>query len=340
MSFEWLQRDNDEEVNLEKKLPISVVLVVLKSRLQFVKAFVLPSIKINNPAEIIIIDDEDLNNQEKRNKGASMATQKYLFICDDDVVMPANHLSILCKTLEDNPHYAFVYTDYQALVMNPDIHPKGGNYYEKSREFNLEFLKYNNYIDTCSLVRKGVFCGFDPSVKRFQDWDLWLTIALKGYRGKYIKNSGIIKFYLDEGITSKKSCIEDKKIILKKHGLSGFLSMLFIDTGEGFTLKNSISKELILNDNLFEIFFDLKGFSNIQKIRFDPLRGKFFRVRILQMQDTSNGKDFLLNSSIIFNGIIDDQGFYLFNSPDIRLHFEVNKSVSSLIIKGFLLLDA
>ena len=220
MSFEWLKQTKKYDLRNAEKLPVSVVLVVIKSRLAFVNAFVLPSIKMNNPAEIIIVDDENLTNQEKRNKGALQATQKYLFICDDDVVLPANHLSILCKVLEKNEHFAFAYTDYQAIVMEPLSHPVGRNYYHKSRKFDLEYLKVTNYIDTCSLVRRKLFPYFDPQIKRFQDWDLWLTIALQGHRGVYVKETGIIKYYLDKGITSTQTDEDEKRnIIKKKHNL-------------------------------------------------------------------------------------------------------------------------
>ena len=59
MYFNWLKRDKAKLLNDKKNIPVSVILVVIKSRLEFVNAFVLPSIKANNPAEIIIIDDEN-----------------------------------------------------------------------------------------------------------------------------------------------------------------------------------------------------------------------------------------------------------------------------------------
>jgi hypothetical protein len=44
------------------------------------------------------------------------------------------------------------------------------------RRFDEDALKKMNYIHTTSLIRKEFFPGFDESIKRFQDWDLWLTI--------------------------------------------------------------------------------------------------------------------------------------------------------------------
>jgi hypothetical protein len=42
------------------------------------------------------------------------------------------------------------------------------------------------YIHTTSLIRRDHFVGFDPSLKRFQDWDLWLTMMEKGDHGYYL----------------------------------------------------------------------------------------------------------------------------------------------------------
>ena len=53
-------------------------------------------------------------------------------------------------------------------------------------EFNAEKLKEMPYIHTTSLIRREHFPGFDPKLKRMQDWDLWLTMQEKGYKGKWI----------------------------------------------------------------------------------------------------------------------------------------------------------
>ena len=43
-----------------------------------------------------------------------------------------------------------------------------------------------NYIHTSSLVRRSAFPGFDEDIKRFQDWDVWLTMAEQGKKGIYL----------------------------------------------------------------------------------------------------------------------------------------------------------
>ncbi len=208
------------KVSNKEKLPVSVVVTAIKSREDFTKQFVIPSIEANNPAEIILVDDKDLSNQQKRNKGASLSKQKYIFFCDDDIYLPKNHLKILSDRLDNNPDVGYVYTDYQAIVISIENHPIKRNYYHKSKEFDADYLKYENYISTMSLVRKDVFCGFDNNIKRLQDWDLWLTLLEDGVIGEYVPETGFFAFYIDTGITSNRMSIHEAiRIVREKHNL-------------------------------------------------------------------------------------------------------------------------
>ena len=52
--------------------------------------------------------------------------------------------------------------------------------------FDREALKKQNYIHTSSLLRRSAFPGFDETLKKFQDWDLWLTMVERGSKGVWI----------------------------------------------------------------------------------------------------------------------------------------------------------
>ncbi len=214
ISLDVKKPDSDKE----NKLPVSVIVTAIKSRLNFTKEFVIPAIELNNPSEIILIDDKNLNVQQKRNKGVSLAKEKYLFFSDDDILLPHNHLKTLSDYLDANPDVGYVYTDYQAVVLDMENHPIKKNYYHQSKEFDGEILKQENYISTMSMVRKDVFCGFDEKIKRLQDWDLWLTLLERGVKGKYVPDTGFLAFYLDAGITSNKTPLQEAiRIIREKH---------------------------------------------------------------------------------------------------------------------------
>ena len=105
---------------------------------------------------------------------------------------------------------------------------------QKASSFDKNFLKQNNYIDTTSLIRRSDFPGFDESLKRFQDWDLWLAMLEQGKKGifipkvlyKKIISNGGISFWLPSfvyrlpwKIGKVKKYEEARAIVARKHGL-------------------------------------------------------------------------------------------------------------------------
>ena len=56
----------------------------------------------------------------------------------------------------------------------------------KSYPYDVERLKKMNYINMASLVRHEHHPGFDPAIKKLQDWDIWLTMLERGHTGVYI----------------------------------------------------------------------------------------------------------------------------------------------------------
>ena len=193
-------------------LPISVIIPLSKKRRDFFNNFVLPLIEANNPAEIIINDNIG-SAPKKRNDGFDKSTQPYVFFCDDDILLPADHLENLLKALEkargnelksypSEPSIGYAYSGYKGIVLHPESHPMRGNFDIPTRIFNPTALKSGNYISTMSLINRDVFPRFDESLKRLQDWDLWLTMLKDNTHGVAVLNNEFYAYYLDEGITS------------------------------------------------------------------------------------------------------------------------------------------
>lgn len=197
--------------------PVSVVVPLSDHRKWFFDRFCMQSIRGNDPAEIIVVPGEE-SAAVKRNAGAAQATQPYLLFVDDDEILSAGLLERMHVALSKNPDLGFAYCDYVSIPWpRGDLTPPP--FACRSQPFSHEVLRTGNYIDTTSLVRKAVFPGFDPELPRFQDWDLWLTIAEKGIKGWYIPEVLFTKFMLDPGITGSVPMEPAGSYLKRKHGI-------------------------------------------------------------------------------------------------------------------------
>ncbi len=122
-----------------------------------------------------IINQTNRGSNPARNRGAREAKGEYLLFCDADIEMAPNMLEIMLKTLENNPEAGFAYSSF-----------KYGLKYFKLGPYDADKLKKMPYIHSTSLIRMQCFPGWDESVKRLQDWDLWLTMLEQGHRGVWI----------------------------------------------------------------------------------------------------------------------------------------------------------
>ena len=169
-----------------------------------------------------IINQKNLGATVARNLGFKESRGDYIIFWDADTIAKKKMLEIMCLKLEANPQTNFVYSGF-----------KFGWKKFKCLAFNEERLKKFNYIDITSLLKREDFCGFDESLKKFQDWDLWLTLIEKNKQGigipqilykKIVGSRTGISFWLPKifyKLPFKISEVDKYKkatdIILKKH---------------------------------------------------------------------------------------------------------------------------
>jgi len=126
---------------------------------------------------------EILNNQKNhgpqytRNKGFKKAKGEFVIFCDADIEMKADMLEKLHSKIIISKDLAYVYSSH-----------KFGYKKFENLEFREERLKKMPFIHTSSLIRREYFpvTGFDESIERLQDWDLWLTMLEQGHRGGWV----------------------------------------------------------------------------------------------------------------------------------------------------------
>lgn len=155
--------------------------------------------------KIKIINQENKGASAARNRGYKESKGQFLLFCDDDVILMPEMIEKLLKTLEENPQASYCYCNFKFGWHTFDLFP-----------FDPKRLEKENYISTMSLIRREYFLGFDESLKRYQDWDLWKRMLKKGYIGVWcperlfsapLKKGGISKDSLKDIIKTLKRII-------------------------------------------------------------------------------------------------------------------------------------
>lgn len=109
-----------------------------------------------------------------RNKGFKKSKGEYLLFCDADIEMKPNMLELMLKTLQNHTEASYAYSAHMF-----------GHKKFKCLKFDPEKLKQMPFIHTTSLIKRKDFPknGWDESLKRLQDWDIWLTMLEEGHTG-------------------------------------------------------------------------------------------------------------------------------------------------------------
>ena len=131
--------------------------------------------------EIITIKDEKLKGAAwARNRGIEKALGEYIFFCDNDIELRPNAISELYLALKDSKYaWAFGKFYINRVLYNQNrsnIIPVN----------NFSWFRYFYNISTMSLVRSSAKPFFDEYFKRYDDYDLWLTLDKSGHKGLFV----------------------------------------------------------------------------------------------------------------------------------------------------------
>ncbi|MBI4592186.1 glycosyltransferase family 2 protein [Candidatus Uhrbacteria bacterium] len=176
---------------------ISVVIPTYQHAATLARALDSLFAQTRQPDEVIVVDDgstdatvevlapyrdrikylyqDNLGAPRARNRGSEKTSGEFVIFWDADVVAHTRMLEKLEKTLISHPEAAWVYSSFW-----------WGRRLFQGRPFSPDALRSQNYIHTTALIRREDFPGFDESLKRFQDWDLWLTMSAQGKVGVFV----------------------------------------------------------------------------------------------------------------------------------------------------------
>ena len=124
-----------------------------------------------------ILHQQNRGAPAARNRGLEEAKGEYVIFWDADVIGEPEMLKKMHQTLQESPMASYTYSDFYF-----------GRKKMPARLFDSEALRQNNYIHSTSLIRRAALSPkpWDESLKRFQDWDLWLTFLENNKTGVYV----------------------------------------------------------------------------------------------------------------------------------------------------------
>lgn len=232
---------------------ISIIIPVYNQAEKLIKTLLSIASQTYTDYEVIIVNDGSTDNVEKifanyskkiflansytflnqenkgapaaRNHGYRIAKGEYLFFCDADATLKPVALEVMINHLSLGTSASYAYSDFY-----------WGRKLFKGHDFDAERLKKMPYIHTMALIRRDDFPvdGWDESIKKLQDWDLWLTMLASGKVGLYIPQAlftvtpgGTISTWLPSFaykllpfLPAVKKYRAAVKVIREKHGLS------------------------------------------------------------------------------------------------------------------------
>jgi glycosyltransferase involved in cell wall biosynthesis len=175
---------------------------------------------------VVAVDVESRGAPATRNRGAREALKAgcpYLLFCDDDIEWEPDGIERMYRALEgtewktDPNGWTTAYA-YGGYVLYDD---EGRGCVVGNEPWDLRTLLARNFVSTMSLMRTEFYPGWDETLKRLQDWDLWIEIAKQRGRGLWVGGT-TFRTRAKPGITFHGTSTYEEAwaVVRRKHGLA------------------------------------------------------------------------------------------------------------------------
>ncbi len=130
------------------------------------------------PDGLTLIRQANAGLSSARNTGLARARGRYLIVLDADDRLAPGALAVMRGALEDDPRAGFSYGFARFFgAWEGDL---------RFPPFDPYKLLYRHIIGSTVLMRREVYetvGGFDPAFTGYEDWDFWLGVIGRGWRG-------------------------------------------------------------------------------------------------------------------------------------------------------------
>lgn len=143
---------------------------------------IIRDIQINSNVKIIR-HEQNRGLGASRNTGVKNATAEIIVPLDSDDLIAPGYFENMLSPFSD-PEVAFTYCDVQCFGESNELWV--------AKSFKEEYIIKSQYICGCSPFRKkiheavGGYCEEEIFRKMNEDWDFWLSVCEKGYKGVYV----------------------------------------------------------------------------------------------------------------------------------------------------------
>jgi GT2 family glycosyltransferase len=176
----------------------------------------LPSLKgqtYKNIQIIEIIDRELKGASWARNEGLKQAKGEYIFFCDNDLELESDCLENLYNTLKNNPWAKWAFGRF--MIDGREFNRNKGEV--PIKKGSKEHVEYFHGISTMSLIDAKAKPRFDEALKRYDDWDLWITLDTAGHKPVFCDKLLFKTVNRPHGISSGNNVEESKAKLYAKH---------------------------------------------------------------------------------------------------------------------------
>jgi glycosyltransferase involved in cell wall biosynthesis len=141
-----------------------------------------------------VLHQENAGSAAARMRGVLATDARYVLALDSDDLLVAGWLARLADVLDADPSVSVVWGDTEVF----------GDFERVDREADVLdgwLLSYECRVPTASLVRRSALLeagGWRASLRSWEDWDLWQTLAEQGYRGRRVE--GVFMRYRRHGV--------------------------------------------------------------------------------------------------------------------------------------------